>query len=49
MTKWLIAGAVVATGFAFTAGCWVGWKTTLSVIDAVTERMKRNDSGNSGA
>ncbi len=42
MIKWsLLAGGVVA-GVAFAAGCWVGWKTTLKVIDSVNVRKEKS-------
>lgn len=40
MIKWVfIAGGVVA-GAAFAAGTYVGWKTTLRVIESVNSKKK---------
>lgn len=40
MIKWAFwAGGIVA-GFAFAAGCYVGWKTTMKVVDNYDERKK---------
>lgn len=41
MIKWIALAGAVATGFAFAAGAWVGWKTTLQALDSVTERVKK--------
>lgn len=35
----LVVGSI-AVGFAFAAGCYVGWKTTMKVIDSVEARRK---------
>jgi len=41
MIRWsLVAGGAIA-GVAFAAGAWVGWKTTLKVIDSVEQRRKK--------
>lgn len=41
MIKWtLVVGGLVA-GVAFAAGTYVGWKTTLKVIDSVEARRKK--------
>lgn len=35
-----------ATGLlAFAAGCYVGWKTTLRIIDTVRARYERENKG----
>jgi hypothetical protein len=39
--KWTVLAAVAATGFAFAAGAFIGWKTTLKVLDSVQERRKQ--------
>lgn len=44
MIKLVAAAGAVIAGFAFATGCYVGWKTTLKVLDSV-ERRKVN-SGN---
>jgi hypothetical protein len=44
MIKWTVMAATVGVGFAFAAGCWVGWKTTLKVMDSVQERRKKHDN-----
>ena len=31
----------LASGAAFTAGCFIGWKTTLKVLDSVERREKK--------
>ena len=40
MIKWVILAGAVGTGFAFAAGAYVGWKTTLRVIDSVNKRVQ---------
>ena len=40
MIKWALFAAALASGFAFGAGCFVGWKTTLKVVDSIDERRK---------
>jgi len=41
MIKWIIVAGTMATGAAFTVGCFVGWKTTLKVLDSVERREKK--------
>lgn len=40
MIKTVLALGTVVVGVAFAAGCYVGWKTTLKVVDDVTSRKK---------
>lgn len=35
MIKWIITAGAVGAGVAFAAGCYVGWKTTLKVVDSL--------------
>ena len=41
MIKWVAAAGATIAGFAFAAGAYVGWKTTLKVIDSVEDRRKK--------
>jgi hypothetical protein len=41
MIKWIVLAGAVGAGFAFAAGAYVGWKTTLKVIDSYDERRKK--------
>jgi len=41
--KWVVMAGAVAAGFAFAAGTYVGWKTTLKVVDSVDQRRKVKD------
>lgn len=40
MIKWIAGAAAVGVGFAFAAGAYVGWKTTLKAMDSVAKRAK---------
>lgn len=40
MIKWALAAGAVVAGFAFAAGAYTGWKTTMKVLDSVEERRK---------
>ena len=35
MIRWVIFGGALTSGFAFGLGCFVGWKTTLRVVDSL--------------
>ena len=41
MIKLLITVSAVGVGFAFAAGAYVGWKTTLKVIESVDKDARR--------
>lgn len=41
MIKWTVIAASVAVGFAFAAGAYTGWKTTLKVMDSVQARKEK--------
>lgn len=41
MIKWVIIGSGLVAGVAFAAGTWVGWKTTLKVIDSVNAKKEK--------
>lgn len=43
--KVILFSAAAATGFAFAAGCYVGWKTTLKVLDSVNVQKMPVPSG----
>jgi len=43
--RWVIYGGALASGLAFGAGFYVGWKTTLKVLDSVEARKKPVPSG----
>ena len=40
MIKTTLAVGTVVVGIAFAAGCYVGWKTTMRVLDNVMARRK---------
>lgn len=41
MIRWVLYASVAATGIAFAAGCYVGWKTSMKVVDSVGKRVKK--------
>ena len=40
MIKWIAVAGATCVGFAFAAGCYVGWRTTLKVVESTKERCK---------
>jgi len=44
MIRWVLIGSGVAAGVAFAAGAYVGWKTTLKVIDSVNAKKKEKST-----
>jgi len=44
MIKWVLVGGAVVAGVAFAAGTFVGWKTTLKVIDSVKAKKEKSDA-----
>lgn len=44
MIKWAIAAGAAIAGFSFAAGAYVGWKTTLKVLDSVERRKVHSAS-----
>lgn len=42
MIKLLLTVSAVGAGFAFAAGAYVGWKTTLKVIESVDTKRARD-------
>jgi hypothetical protein len=43
MIKWVLIGGGMVAGVAFAAGTYVGWKTTLKVIDSVKAKKEKED------
>jgi hypothetical protein len=41
MIKWMVFVAPVVVGAVFAAGCWVGWKTTMRVMDSVKKKVEQ--------
>lgn len=41
MIKWVLTASAVGVGFAFAAGAYVGWKTTLKVVESVDDRKQK--------
>lgn len=41
MIKWVVTVSALGAGIAFAAGCYVGWKTTLKVVDSLEKGPKR--------
>ena len=41
MIRWVVFASAIVSGFAFAAGCYVCWKTTLRAMDSVMERKKK--------
>ena len=44
MIKWVLMGSGLVAGLAFAAGTYVGWKTTLKVIDSVNAKKKEKST-----
>lgn len=42
MIKWALPGAAAVVVLAFGAGAYVGWKTTMTVLDVVEARRKKS-------
>jgi hypothetical protein len=41
MIRWAVLAASVVAGVAFSAGLYVGWRTTLRICDNVERRMEK--------
>jgi len=39
--KKIVAFGAICAGVAFAAGCYVGWKTTMIVVDDVNKRHRK--------
>jgi len=45
MFKKIVGAMAIVSGISFAAGCYVGWKTTMLVVDDVNKRLKKvNDA-----
>ena len=40
LVKWVALAGAVGAGFAFAAGSYVGWKTTMKAFEAVAKQVK---------
>lgn len=40
MIKWIVVGTSVVAGFTFAAGAWVGWKTTVNLLNKIDSRRR---------
>ena len=40
LIKWVALAGAVGTGFAFAAGTYVGWKTTMKAFETVSRQVK---------